>query len=487
MPQDDLPQDDLPEGSLSALATRLRLQILRRTGCTVSAGIGPSLVLARLSLRLAKPDGVYVCPEQPRDSFYAQFTARDLPGVGSSALAKLQGPDTDLSKLRHSTTLPSLQSLLGAKLGSKVWLGLHGQDDPESQRMLLDPCTVFDRKSVAVDINWGIRLATVPQLDAFLDVCAAYTVGKLQECAKRAGNVTLKLQVRAPGAPVEPPKYLGMGRCTTASQSAGFGVPTADTGVVSTELKALFRSLAVPVAELRGVAVHLGKLSSAEQKPWRGLQCAANVVATDSPQRTPQARRLRVSPVKDRGKAAEAEEEESPQVAEFLQALPTQLQREVRRDLARPQSESGRGKLRAEMQRRSAAAASVNAHLTGSGGTLLAPVRFQGEASFKRVCRMVESWVRQTCVGGAAQGPHERDVAVFLRYVEKLCAGDRVHLALRVASLVSTILALEEARGAGSAAYAEWEHILLRRVLPVLNRNRLTLQTERRLDVEWEV
>ncbi|GMM59103.1 deoxycytidyl transferase [Maudiozyma humilis] len=496
-----------------ALAQQLRREIRERTGgCTASVGIGASLVLARLALRLAKPDGVYAAggDPSPPDSFWEQFGVRDLPGVGGAAVAKLGGADTaTLSTLRHSTTLPSLQTQLGNKLGGKVWAALHGQDDRESQRMLLDPCAVFDRKSVAVDINWGIRFATVPQVDAFLDVCAGYVANKLRECGKRAGNVTLKLHRRAAGAPVEPPKYLGMGRCDAVSQAAGLGVPSGDVGVLATELKALFRALAVPVRELRGVAVHLAKLCGDQEVGPRtpgqwlgkgrvGAGALPAPVSTTPKATTPKGsagtsaeryRRLRVSPVKDRA-AVPRPAASDPGVAAFLEALPSQLQREVRRDLAGAIGESGvgRGRLRAEMQRRAEAARAVNAHLTGSGGTLLAPVRFQGEASFKRVCRTVEAWVAATCSGnGASDGPHERDVLVFLRYVEKLCVGDRVHLALRVASLVSTALALRETSCGDTRAYAEWEHILVRRVLPVLNRNRLTFQTERKLDVEWEV
>ena len=497
------------------LAEQLRREIRERTGgCTASVGIGASLVLARLALRLAKPDGVYAAggDGSPPDSFWEQFSVRDLPGVGGAAAAKLGGADTaTLGTLRHSTTLSSLQSQLGNKLGGKVWAALHGQDDPESQRMLLDPCTVFDRKSVAVDINWGIRFATVPQVDAFLDVCAGYVANKLRECGKRAGNVTLKLHRRAAGAPVEPPKYLGMGRCDAVSQAAGLGVPSGDVGVLATELKALFRALAVPVQELRGVAVHLAKLCGDQEAGPRtpgqwlgkgrvGAGALPAPVSTTPKATTPKGsagtsaeryRRLRVSPVKDRA-AVPRPAASDPGVAAFLEALPSQLQREVRRDLAGAlgagTTGGGRGRLRAEMQRRAEAARAVNAHLTGSGGTLLAPVRFQGEASFKRVCRTVEAWVAATCSGnGPNDGPHERDVLVFLRYVEKLCAGDRVHLALRVASLVSTALALREGSCGDTRAYAEWEHILVRRVLPVLNRNRLTFQTERKLDVEWEV
>lgn len=46
-------------GDPEDVATSIRQQILEATGCTASAGIGPSMLIARLATKKGKPNGQY--------------------------------------------------------------------------------------------------------------------------------------------------------------------------------------------------------------------------------------------------------------------------------------------------------------------------------------------------------------------------------------------------------------------------------------------
>ena len=46
-------------GNPEELAASIRQQIFQATGCTASAGIGPSMLLARLATKKGKPDGQF--------------------------------------------------------------------------------------------------------------------------------------------------------------------------------------------------------------------------------------------------------------------------------------------------------------------------------------------------------------------------------------------------------------------------------------------
>ena len=63
--------------------------LLRGTGCTASAGIGPNKMLARLATRKGKPNGQFRVRAQEAAAFVRGLGVRDLHGVGRSAQHRL--------------------------------------------------------------------------------------------------------------------------------------------------------------------------------------------------------------------------------------------------------------------------------------------------------------------------------------------------------------------------------------------------------------
>ena len=77
-------------GEPSALAESLRAAILKATACTVSVGIGPNLLLARLATKRAKPDGQHRMDDGDVMATVAGLTLGDLPGVGWATAKRLE-------------------------------------------------------------------------------------------------------------------------------------------------------------------------------------------------------------------------------------------------------------------------------------------------------------------------------------------------------------------------------------------------------------
>lgn len=407
--------------------------------------------------------------------------------------------------------MASLQSVLGNKLGEKVCLALRGKDDDESARIIYDPINVFQRKSISIDINWGIRFKDMVEIDRFLDVCSDYLVNqKLAEYNKLTSSITLKLMQRCVDAPIDPPKYMGMGRCDPFTTSSRLGVPTNDDGIIATELKHMFRTLPVPPVELRGVSIQFNRLVDANDAVdpnakvglsllfQSGHASSTAITTTTPPTRSIESphdrgestdphrryKRLKRSPVKERQDQLESNQRQAYQ-QQFFQELPTQIRKDVQHELeiTRKVKGSKLQRMKEKLQKRENAIQNMNSHFMNND-SIFVPIKFQKETNFEKICSMVNDWVRETI---KEKGPHERDLQFFKKYLNKLCDSDRVHLVLRLADMVSVTLNLMSHKYGDREGFLEWEMILLKFIVPLMNRNRHTFQTERKLDIEYDI
>lgn len=89
-------------GDPASLAEKLRASIFEVTSCTVSVGIGPNLLLARLATKKAKPNGQYRIAAADVGTILAGLELRDLPGVGWATAQRLEEMGI--------TTVPELQA-----------------------------------------------------------------------------------------------------------------------------------------------------------------------------------------------------------------------------------------------------------------------------------------------------------------------------------------------------------------------------------------
>ncbi len=123
----DLTGSERLHGDIFQMGGKLKREIKHETGLDVTAGIGPSRVVARMAGKAGKPDGLRLVEPDEVKSFLAAFPVGDLPGVGwrtSKVLNKL-----NIETVGELQGLPreGLGSLFGA-LGLAIYERARGRD-----------------------------------------------------------------------------------------------------------------------------------------------------------------------------------------------------------------------------------------------------------------------------------------------------------------------------------------------------------------------
>lgn len=121
-------------GSAAMIAEQLRARIYDEQGITCSAGIAPSISVAKIASRHAKPDGVVVVPPDRVVSFLHPLDLGELWGVGEKTRAKLRRIGLlTVADVAH-TPLAALQHTVGPAAGHKLHQLAWGAD-----RRLIEP------------------------------------------------------------------------------------------------------------------------------------------------------------------------------------------------------------------------------------------------------------------------------------------------------------------------------------------------------------
>ncbi len=116
-------------GSATAVAVAIKDRVRERTGLTVSVGVGPNRLVAKIASDFDKPDGLTVVPPKRVDEFLAPLHVRNLQGVGPATEKRLLEAFAvrtiaDLRRVRES----SLVSRLG-RYGSQLFDFARGIDE----------------------------------------------------------------------------------------------------------------------------------------------------------------------------------------------------------------------------------------------------------------------------------------------------------------------------------------------------------------------
>ncbi|KAI5965818.1 REV1 [Candida pseudojiufengensis] len=254
------------EVAIDELSTLIRNHVFQITQCPVSVGAGPNVLLAKIALRKAKPNGQYAV-FQNIDDIISLVPVKDLPGFGKGFLTKLE-PELDNSspviKDILPITKPRLIQLLGEKTGTKLYEYARGIDQTSIEIDTSNPEMVLGRKSISVDVNFGIRFDTIEELDDFFIRLAREVYNRMVNLGIIGSTLTLRLAKRREGASVITAKFLGLGEVDFVNKSSRLGVATNDWGVIGNEIKVLYRMLNIPVKELRGISISITKLKDVE-------------------------------------------------------------------------------------------------------------------------------------------------------------------------------------------------------------------------------
>ncbi|XP_050097584.1 DNA repair protein Rev1 [Anopheles aquasalis] len=240
--------------SMTDFVRFVRDEISTETGCPCSAGIGSNRLQARMATKRAKPDGQFWLAPTEVEAYMRDIPIGDLPGVGPSTTHRLK--QMTYSTCADLQTIPRnvLQTEFGKKFGETLYNACRGIDE----RPL-----VYDkgRKSVSVDVNYGIRFTTEQEVDRFMRQLTEEIHRRLVELRQRGKLVTVKLLVRSPEAPVETAKFMGHGLCDVVTKSQPLAKHTDDRSVIEAAVLSLMRTIAAPPHELRGIGIQISKFA----------------------------------------------------------------------------------------------------------------------------------------------------------------------------------------------------------------------------------
>ncbi|KAG7536407.1 BRCT domain [Arabidopsis suecica] len=247
---------DLRDVEPEFLASTIRNEILETTGCSASAGIGGTMLVARLATRVAKPAGQLYISAEKVEEFLDGLPVGTLPGVGSVLKEKLVKQNIQTCGQLRLISKDSLQKDFGVKTGEMLWSYSRGLD-------LRSVTAVQESKSIGAEVNWGVRFRDQQDVQHFLQCLCKEVSLRLQGCEMIGRNFTLKIKKRKKDAE-EPTKYMGCGDCDNLSRSITVPTATDDVEVLQRISKKLFGSFCLDVKEVRGVGLQVSKLDSAD-------------------------------------------------------------------------------------------------------------------------------------------------------------------------------------------------------------------------------
>ncbi|KAJ8253478.1 hypothetical protein GJAV_G00213390 [Gymnothorax javanicus] len=234
------------------LASAIRSDVMERTGCSASVGMGSNILLARMATRKAKPNGQYYLKPEEVDDFIRDQPVTGLPGVGRSMGYKLTSLGVRTCGELQQMSMCRLQKEFGPRTGQTLFRFCRGLDDRPVR-------SEKERKSVSAEVNYGIRFAQASDAESFLIGLSQEVQRRLQAVSLQGRRLTLKLLVRKPGAPVEPAKFGGHGICDSLVRSVTLDQPTDSSELIGSEILKLFHSVKLNACDVRGVGlqVHL--------------------------------------------------------------------------------------------------------------------------------------------------------------------------------------------------------------------------------------
>jgi len=247
-----------------AVASVIREDIRGRTECPASTGLGPNLLVARLATRLAKPDGQFRVAKSEIGDFIRQQPIGDLPGVGRAASSKFAKMGVSTCGDLQGRAQSALQKEFGAKQGAALFKLCRGEDDRP-----IDACKV--RKSVSVDVNYGIRFEKDEEPFEFLAKLATEVESRMKNISVKGKMISLKVLVRSKDAPVEPAKFGGHGIVDHLHKSNALGQFSNDAAVITRETHQMLRSMetldggAISARDIRGMGITITKLDNQHQ------------------------------------------------------------------------------------------------------------------------------------------------------------------------------------------------------------------------------
>jgi len=219
-------------GTPSAIAARLRADVLERVGLPISVGVARTKFLAKVASAVAKPDGLLVVPLDGELAFLHPLPVERLWGVGRVTADKLHGAGITTVGEVALLAETALVAILGQAAGRHLHALAHNQDSRPVQ-------VGRRRRSIGSQRALG-RSPTPP--DA-LDAIVLGLVDRVTRRMRVAGRLGRTVVLR-----------LRFDDFSRATRSHTLPWPTADTETILATVRGLLTT-AMPMIEHRGITL----------------------------------------------------------------------------------------------------------------------------------------------------------------------------------------------------------------------------------------
>jgi DNA polymerase-4 len=207
----------------AAVLARFALAVEREVGVTVSIGLAPNRLLAKIAAGRDKPRGFAVIGAAEARALLAPEPVRLLPGIGPAMARKLEA--RGITRLGH---LQALDTRAAFKLLGEDGPALTARARGEDSRRV-DP--VRETKSISAETTFTTDLAGAEELERHLWRMCEKLARRLREQDFAAGGVVLKLKTadfasrtraaRLPGATGLPDRLFEAARTLLARETDG--------------------------------------------------------------------------------------------------------------------------------------------------------------------------------------------------------------------------------------------------------------------------
>jgi DNA polymerase IV len=205
-------------GTATAVAKEIRRRVREERGLTVSVGVGPSRLIAKIASDFNKPDGLTVVPPHKVQEFLDPLPVRRIHGVGPATERVLQELGiTTISELR-ARDVSELIARFG-RHGRGLWEYAHGIDERPVE-------THQERKSLGTENTYAVDLLGLEPMERELERMAVEVALSLERRSLAGFTVTLKV------------RYADF---TTITRSRTLPFPTADSKTIFREARDLLR------------------------------------------------------------------------------------------------------------------------------------------------------------------------------------------------------------------------------------------------------
>lgn len=175
-----------PYGTATAVAQEIRARVLEERRLTVSVGVGPNRLIAKIASDYHKPDGLTVVRPNQVQRFLDPLPVRRLHGVGPATETRLHHLGIKTIADLRTKPLSELEKRFG-RHGGDLWRHAQGIDDRPVR-------THRTRKSLGHERTYAQDLVNIDEMDAQIDHLTQKVADGLQARKLQARTLTVKVR-----------------------------------------------------------------------------------------------------------------------------------------------------------------------------------------------------------------------------------------------------------------------------------------------------